>query len=519
MEKLYERINFENAPSKKTPLSEENLNKMDEGIDKLDDRTVQFGLELENARIGLNDVIYGNLGNAIRNQLSQHLGMRNKTTYDANDYRETGFVFCGGSENWTNVPKAGGGILVTLSMGADSATAIYQIFISYEGVMYHRNLRISGWNEWKDVINSETNSINFNMKESAELDIDKYTDSGFYFLGSGKEWLHTPVDATKFQGGVLLVLDGNTTTRCYQLIIGYDRTLYLRRHGLSTFSDWVTFSDDSKNVPIGGENNNMLYFIKKATNNLISIYRKCTDGYIGYTYLHMVDDTINVDTWKLHGISICDENRTEISAISAYENEGVLKIYGEADYLGGIHGDEHYTAFTFFVDGKEMTVDDIANGVWCEEIRFLVKSDLFHCNGGAKVFERTKQTTFNHTGIHINNRWKCLESVNLTQVRGGMFSVYKSVATKYYDSVVNTYPMDIPATDGSIYNNNLIDTYYMGDVSVHVWVRERGGDSSMYTSSIQDFEDRLKTYFDCYNNHATFVGEELYCQHSFNIVY
>lgn len=40
MEKLYERINFDNAPSKKTPLNEENLNKIDSAIDELDNRTV-----------------------------------------------------------------------------------------------------------------------------------------------------------------------------------------------------------------------------------------------------------------------------------------------------------------------------------------------------------------------------------------------------------------------------------------------------------------------------------------------
>jgi len=48
MEKLYERINFENAPSKKTPLGEENLNRMDAGIDGLDDRVIQAYSEIKN---------------------------------------------------------------------------------------------------------------------------------------------------------------------------------------------------------------------------------------------------------------------------------------------------------------------------------------------------------------------------------------------------------------------------------------------------------------------------------------
>ena len=51
MDKLYERINFENAPSKKTPLNEENLNKIDGAIDALDDRTIQIANDLETANI------------------------------------------------------------------------------------------------------------------------------------------------------------------------------------------------------------------------------------------------------------------------------------------------------------------------------------------------------------------------------------------------------------------------------------------------------------------------------------
>ena len=41
MEKLYERINFENAPSTKTPLNEETMNKIDIAIDELDNRVIQ----------------------------------------------------------------------------------------------------------------------------------------------------------------------------------------------------------------------------------------------------------------------------------------------------------------------------------------------------------------------------------------------------------------------------------------------------------------------------------------------
>ena len=42
MAKLYERVNWEDLPSKNTPINAENLNKMDEAIDKLDDKIVEL---------------------------------------------------------------------------------------------------------------------------------------------------------------------------------------------------------------------------------------------------------------------------------------------------------------------------------------------------------------------------------------------------------------------------------------------------------------------------------------------
>ncbi|MBQ8803486.1 MAG: hypothetical protein IJZ53_07635 [Tyzzerella sp.] len=40
MEKIYKRINWQNVPSTETPLSAENLNKMDKGIEDLDNRMI-----------------------------------------------------------------------------------------------------------------------------------------------------------------------------------------------------------------------------------------------------------------------------------------------------------------------------------------------------------------------------------------------------------------------------------------------------------------------------------------------
>ena len=41
MEKLYQKIGWENLPSKKTPINDENLGKVDKAIDDLDNRIIE----------------------------------------------------------------------------------------------------------------------------------------------------------------------------------------------------------------------------------------------------------------------------------------------------------------------------------------------------------------------------------------------------------------------------------------------------------------------------------------------
>ena len=47
MEKTYSRINFQNSPTKTTPLSAANLNKMDKAIDELDNRSIDAHEDIE----------------------------------------------------------------------------------------------------------------------------------------------------------------------------------------------------------------------------------------------------------------------------------------------------------------------------------------------------------------------------------------------------------------------------------------------------------------------------------------
>ena len=130
---------------------------------------------------------------------------------------------------------------------------------------------------------------------------------------------------------------------------------------------------------------------------------------------------------------------------------------------------------------------------------------------------KTKQTTFDNNGVHVKNRWTTLEEVELVHVRANLLSINKSCISKYYDSIVNPFPMNVPESNGGFTNNAMTDTYYMGEITAHVWTGVRGGDESMFASTIADFGTRFKSYFDCYTGYTAPAGEVLHCENHFYI--
>ena len=49
MQKVFQRINWQNYPSEETPLNESNLNRVDYALDEIDDRVITLDTEKVNA--------------------------------------------------------------------------------------------------------------------------------------------------------------------------------------------------------------------------------------------------------------------------------------------------------------------------------------------------------------------------------------------------------------------------------------------------------------------------------------
>jgi hypothetical protein len=444
--------------------------------------------------------------------------LKTNNSIDLNDYKDSGFYHLGTltSGNYGNIPDGeNNGLLCVFGGYSDEyyPARMYQLFIGrQQGKIWFRfRHTLDKWNEWITI--SSDGKRWDEHKISGEVDVNTLTQSGYYFVPSGVNIQNLPEENV---GGMLQVFY-STPTRFYQTYFSFKGdAVYYRNFNGTKWNDW---KKTNEGISVSGNTVTSPYVVKKVSNTQFYIYRVCAGGMIRYKYHRNQQSSINLDTWQMGEIYLCDTNGSPLKRISAdgYDNEGVLILRGESDFIGGIHGDEIFTDLCIFINGKQYTPENIPN-TSAEEIRILVKSNITHADTTNVCMTKTKQTTFDVTGVHVNNRWKLLEDLSVGRVRAILLSVDKTCVNKYYDSNVHTFPVDIPTSGGTWKDNNITDTYYQGDISAHVWCGVRGGDQSLYNTEIADFESRMKSYFDCYVNYDAKSGEELYCQNNFNIM-
>lgn len=266
-----------------------------------------------------------------------------------------------------------------------------------------------------------------------------------------------------------------------------------------------------------------MYSVSRADDTAVFIYKKGVKGLIRYRYGRQTDETIGLDTYRLQTVDHCDADRNVIHSISKIgaDLEGVVLLNGDTDHIGGVHGDEIATELFMFIDGRLLTFSEITE-LECNEIKFLVKSHITHQDSQTVCMEKTKQTSFDRDGVHIRCFWTALEELSICSVRSCMMSVQKEGITHYFDSNINRLPMEVPAVsrEGAVLSEdvNMNDIYYLGEFTCHHWAGVRGGSQAHYSTILQDYGPRLKSYFNCYDNYTATTGEVMMAENHFCIL-
>lgn len=129
-----------------------------------------------------------------------------------------------------------------------------------------------------------------------------------------------------------------------------------------------------------------------VSENEISITLEKTKYYLR----HVVSSVTNVDCWRIYKGSLID-NGVEYVMWEGSDADGVIKLVGEEDFLGGFHGDEITKSVKCIIDGKEVDISTPSE-FHCKSFQLYCDSDIYHCNTSADAsricFERTKSLRF-----------------------------------------------------------------------------------------------------------------------------
>lgn len=262
--------------------------------------------------------------------------------------------------------------------------------------------------------------------------------------------------------------------------------------------------------------------VKKYTDSIV-VYRMFGSRYVGYKFSEYIDININSDVWRLVDISVYDRDLNVLYTVNPYtsDTEGVIKIQGEADYVGSVHGYEQYNAVFFYVDGAEKDFSEIEN-CYCDSFKMVVSSVINHADSDTKAFDKIKQTEVTKHECSIINKYVCAEAMTIDRIRlTANIPKYvdgKLLVTKYGDKRITPILADVPSETTEQfdlnYSEKLRDCILTGErfnISVEVDEKLTGGNDTR--GRISDFGTRLKPYFDAYMAQSVAANEVLYASY------
>ena len=249
-----------------------------------------------------------------------------------------------------------------------------------------------------------------------------------------------------------------------------------------------------------------------------------SDNKIVYEFSQHVNSSINLDVWRLSNIYYYDKIKGKRYSITSGDNEGVLRIQGQGDYVGGIHGDEVMTDLHVFKNGVAVNLGDL-NG-YVDSIEFVTGTDVYNADSTVQAFRKERSVLIDSQGVHIRTEWRPLDTFTLGHTRATLLSIHKLTDTDNiklidtYRTTTNMLPLPVPAEGETVTmpNDESIDwiSFNGGAVSAKIWNIDRGN-SVNNKGTVTDFGYRLKAYIDGYISEVVTPDDIVVDEHSFII--
>lgn len=228
----------------------------------------------------------------------------------------------------------------------------------------------------------------------------------------------------------------------------------------------------------------------------------------------ITDANINVEVWRIYIGWIVADDGTTVGLWQSSDADGVIKVDGEDDFLGGFHGDEIMSAVHLLIDGVEQTLGTVFTAIDANTVDLYVESDIYHCNTSDSAdrvcFKRSKHIQFKDNEYTVSNTYVAQEAVNLITAFLGMLSIdlQKNGTTLIngYSSNVNesfTLPTVQTASNPALESAKYLLPY--GTVEINAYNMDRRS----YVGSVNYYSSgtpRSKVYFNDINNMTSFAS-------------
>lgn len=417
------------------------------------------------------------------------------------------------SETPANIPNGENGIAFLLAVFSNNTTN-YRVQIYFPlgtNRMYFRKYHLeNGWLPWEKVLTSADftswqdyfkrfNDIPFN-------DLNELVETGVYFNVSTNVLANAPVNKGDTKNAcAILVMAGANYVRNYQIYFDYYTGYLYTRNSLGYADNWTPWVRLLNETDIPTISSGKVS-ISKTSDSVYNI----NFGKYNTKLVRSVNTNTNTDAWNLLGV-YCD-GVTIVN--TGTDILGPIMELNEADFVGGLHGDEKGTFIYITCDGKEW---DYENTVVCKEIKIVLKSEIYRVSSKAHIYNRNLVITISENKIVGEVLYKCLvdDSILHSAPLGGLIGCPNEIITGI---VMNNYAIKgLPTENISNYSKNNVSgtiNWTNGSVTVNNLV---GFEKEDYVGVLVVYEDKAKVYLYTVPPGETPIakGEELFGKYEY----